>query len=132
MQTYVNGVRVDDFNFAQGSLNGVDRIFIGKHNDNTSEGTRRFFKGSIDEVSIYSVKLTADSVTALYNADSAGKCFVSPPANDDIQNAQTLTGTGGVALGTNVGATRQTGNFLPEVSEPVSYTHLTLPTTPYV
>src|SRR5262249_51178445 len=38
-----------------------------------------FFKGIIDEVSLYNRALTADEIQSIYNADSAGKCKPPPP-----------------------------------------------------
>lgn len=72
---YVNGELVDDFDFPQGSTNGVNFVRIGKHNDDDETyDTERFFKGSIDEVTIYSRALSGGEIQAIYDAGDAGKC----------------------------------------------------------
>jgi hypothetical protein len=38
------------------------------------------FGGIIDEASIYNRALSADEIAAIYNAGSAGKCFMPPPS----------------------------------------------------
>ncbi|HEX8747700.1 MAG TPA: LamG domain-containing protein, partial [Pyrinomonadaceae bacterium] len=74
VKTYVNGALADDFNFTQGANNGDTPLRIGKHNDDSSLGTRRFFKGQIDEVDVFNRALSASEIQAIYNAGSAGKC----------------------------------------------------------
>jgi hypothetical protein len=61
----------------------------------------RYYKGLIDEVTLYNRALTAGEITDLYNAGSTGKCF-SPsapgisglsPASGAVGTAVTITGT---------------------------------------
>ncbi len=74
-KTYVDGALVDDFNFSQGVLNAATPIRIGKHNDDAGTyGTRRFFKGEIDEVEVFAKALSAAEILGIYTASPAGKC----------------------------------------------------------
>lgn len=74
VKTYVNGNLADDFNFAQGGVDGINLIRIGKHNDDTNYGTRRFFRGLIDEAGVYNRALSTSEIQLIYNAGSAGVC----------------------------------------------------------
>lgn len=78
VRSYVNGTEVDSFNFAPSALNGVSFIRIGKHNDDVGLGTRRFFRGRLDEVSIYSRPLSAGEILVLSHSGSFGKCLPGP------------------------------------------------------
>jgi len=102
VKSYVNGALVDDFNFAQQALDGAALIRIGKHNDDAGTyGTRRFFKGLIDEPAVYNRALTAGEVQSIVAAGSAGK------ANDlgnrshgvQVSGAATSNTIGGTAAG---------------------------------
>jgi uncharacterized repeat protein (TIGR01451 family) len=73
VKTYIDGVKVDDYSFTQGALNGGDIIRVGRHNDDTGFGSLRFFKGAIDEVSLYHAELGTSQVSALYRAGTGGK-----------------------------------------------------------
>lgn len=58
------------------------------------------FNGLIDEVGIYSRALSADEITAIYNAGSAGKCFVSHNVTSSAPGGNgTLSCTGPVLDG---------------------------------
>lgn len=72
-KTYVNGARVESFDYAQGALDGDTTVRIGRHNDDTGFGSRRFFKGAIDEASIYDRALTDAEIAQLFAAGSGGK-----------------------------------------------------------
>lgn len=61
-KAFVNGQLVHDFNFAQEALDGANLIRIGRHNDDAGYGTKRFFKGLIDEVSLYSRALSETTI----------------------------------------------------------------------
>ena len=125
VRTYVNGVDVDDFDFTQGSTNGLDRILIGRHEIAITDGTRNSFRGLIDEISVYTAKLPLGSVSEIFQAGSAGKCIPPPaPANDNIQNSQLLSGTSNTVFGTNAGATRQIGTFRPDLNLPDEPQHV--------
>jgi parallel beta-helix repeat protein len=66
VKSYINGQLVDDFSYQQQVLDAEDYFRVGKHNDDTAYGTRRFFSGIIDEVKIYNRSLSADEVWAEY------------------------------------------------------------------
>ena len=59
---YLNGSQVHQETFTQGSTNGADDLQIGKHNDDSAYGTRRFFKGVIDEVLIWNKTLSSAEI----------------------------------------------------------------------
>ncbi len=99
VKTYVDGQLKDDFNFGQGTEFGVNYVRVGRHNEDPGWGTRRFFKGALDEVDVYDRALSAGEVQAIYNAGSAGKCkpavptlTVNPPSAI-VGQTITLTGT---------------------------------------
>lgn len=71
---YVDGRLVDRDTYGQGALTGVNFVRIGEHNDDAGTyGTRRFFKGAIDDVRLYARALSADEVAHLYQG-TAGSC----------------------------------------------------------
>src|SRR5215207_829905 len=72
-------------------------VFIGIMDPRIPSNTRR--------------QITANDIKALnifgYNSNSVGP--TTPPANDNFASAQTITGCSGSVNGTNVGATRESG-----------------------
>ena len=73
VKTYINGVLVDDFNYTQQSLNAnTTYMHIGKHNDDGSYSTRRFFKGAIDEVRVWNRALCSSEIAAQYTCQLNG------------------------------------------------------------
>jgi len=72
-KTYVNGQLSDTFSYTQAALEGNQVVRIGRHNDDAGFGTRRFFKGAIDELSLYNRALTLDEISAIHVAASYGK-----------------------------------------------------------
>jgi len=44
-------------------------------NDNSPSGVSYFFNGSVDEMALYNRGLSANEITAIYNAGSLGKCY---------------------------------------------------------
>lgn len=81
VKTYINGQMADDFSFTQGALDGASSMHIGKHNDDAGYGTRRFFKGLIDEVEVFNRAVSASEIQALVVAGSNGKCkpiYINP------------------------------------------------------
>lgn len=62
VRTYVNGIEKDNYFYSQGPLDGDPVVRFGKHNDDTNLGTRRFFKGSLDEVRIWSIARTQSQI----------------------------------------------------------------------
>ena len=72
---YVDGVAVLEFNptVMPGSLTNAEAFRIGVH---PQSGFNGWYKGVIDEVSVYRRALTSAEITALYSAGSAGKCKV--------------------------------------------------------
>ncbi len=73
VKTYVDGELKDDFSFTQAALDSADLVRIGRHNDDTGYGERRFFKGSIDELSLYHVALSDEQIADIASAGGAGK-----------------------------------------------------------
>jgi len=72
VETYINGVLKDVVNHNQAPLNGNTNMFIGRHNDDAAYGTRRFFKGVIDEVRVWNRALCAQEITSQYNCQLNG------------------------------------------------------------
>ncbi|HET9531724.1 MAG TPA: LamG-like jellyroll fold domain-containing protein, partial [Blastocatellia bacterium] len=112
LKVYVDGQQVDDFSYGQGALDGDNIIRIGFHNNDAGTGSRRFFKGLIDEASVYSRALSASEVQNIFDADSAGKCreidFVDVlPSHPFYTHIRRLS-----ALGITLGCT--TTNFCPD------------------
>jgi len=72
VKTYVNGTLIDDFTYVQGALTGTGSFWIGKHNDDASYGTRRFYKGQLDEVRVWHRALNGSEILANMNTTSVG------------------------------------------------------------
>jgi hypothetical protein len=73
VKTYVNGILIDDFNHVQGGLTGTGSFWIGKHNDDElNYGTRRFYKGQLDEVRVWHRALSGAEILANMNTTSVG------------------------------------------------------------
>src|SRR5687768_1643410 len=72
-------------------------VFIGIMDPRIPSNTRR--------------QITANDIKALntfgYNSNAVGP--TTPPANDNFASAQTITGCSGTVTGTNIGATRESG-----------------------
>jgi len=78
VKTYVNGSMVDDYSCDQKKLDGVNYIRIGKHNDDSYWGTRRFFNGSISDVTFWSVARSGSEIVQdMNNNNPGGPGFVS-------------------------------------------------------
>ena len=56
-------------NFSQGAPASASLFNIGKHNDDINYGTRRFFKGAIDEVRIWNRALCMDEIMNNMNCE---------------------------------------------------------------
>ena len=74
---YVDGQAVVTFDPTgeAGDLTAAAPLRIGNH---PTEAFPGFFKGAIDEVSIYNRALSAVEIQAIYQAGSAGKCITVP------------------------------------------------------
>jgi Concanavalin A-like lectin/glucanases superfamily len=72
IQTYIDGLltRTDTFSATLSGTFDGSPVTIG-----ASNSTGEWFKGLIDEVSIYSRALSAGEIQAIYQAGTAGKCF---------------------------------------------------------
>jgi hypothetical protein len=90
---YLNGSVVAQQNLGVFTPMTTGDVYVGLRPFDGGAGTR--FSGLIDEVSIYSRALSAAEISAIYNADSAGKCGWPPrittpppgqgvPAGDDV------------------------------------------------
>lgn len=64
---YVNGAPVASGPPAD-PTNGATSLYLGRHNDDTGYGTKRFFKGTIRDVRIWQQPLSAGEIATL-NAD---------------------------------------------------------------
>jgi plastocyanin len=75
VKSYVDGLLVDNLNYEQGELDSTAPVSIGKHNDDDlTYGTRRFFKGLIDEVEVFNRALTQTEIQSIVAAGASGKC----------------------------------------------------------
>ena len=83
VKSYVNGRLVDDFSFSQQQPDdGAGFIRIGQHNnDAATYGTRRFFKGLIDEPAVYNRSLNDQEIAQLYAASGEAKRGSIIPGN---------------------------------------------------
>jgi hypothetical protein len=72
VKTYVNGILIDDFNYQQSGLTGTGSFWIGKHNDDGTYGTRRFYKGQLDEVRVWHRALSGAEILANMTTTSVG------------------------------------------------------------
>lgn len=106
-RTYLDGVLLESFDFEQGDFDADATVRIGRHNDDAGFGSRRFFKGSIDEVSVYHRPLAGPEVASLYHAGAAGKLrydasrdFVfTPNPSSPRQNADAVWTYGSLPAG---------------------------------
>ena len=75
---YADGVVVLTFDptALNGSLINSEPLRIGNH---AAQDLNCFFKGIIDEASLYNRSLSSNEIAAVYNAGSAGKCVGSIP-----------------------------------------------------
>ncbi|WP_276132624.1 choice-of-anchor L domain-containing protein [Polluticoccus soli] len=72
-KVFVNGTEVASINHAAVALNNTVHMHIGKHNDDAGYGTRRFFKGAIDEVRVWNRALCSAEITAQYSCQLNGQ-----------------------------------------------------------
>ncbi len=73
VKTYVNGSLKDSHNYVQQPLDGADIVRIGRHNDTNDYPTSNFFKGAIDELSVYHVALSETQIAAIAGVGGTGK-----------------------------------------------------------
>lgn len=69
LRLYADGSQVAAATPAAAPVGGVNNMYIGKRHDNT--GVAPFFPGRIDEAAVYSTALSAERITAHYNAGTA-------------------------------------------------------------
>jgi hypothetical protein len=101
---YVNGVKVAErIDPPITVTNSTARVGIGAGLF-SSTGSREYFDGLIDELSFYSVALSAAEIEAIYNGGSAGKCRLAP-------TPRTATATATVVNDFVVGATITDGGY---------------------
>jgi sugar lactone lactonase YvrE len=81
LELYVDGVAIGNAQAASGAILPMltnSFVAIGSDDGRTYCGcTGRYFRGLIDEASIYSRALPAGEIAAIYSAGSAGKCPLS-------------------------------------------------------
>jgi hypothetical protein len=103
---FADGVVVFTFDptALNGSLVNSEPLRIGNH---PALDLNCFFKGIIDEVSIYNRALTTNEILAVYSAGGAGKCAVPPfrPPPHTATGTATMTNTyvGGINITDNGG-----------------------------
>jgi RHS repeat-associated protein len=86
---YVDGVQVgNSFNptSMQGDLSNDQKLRIGNH---AMPSLNAYFKGLIDEVSLYNRALTGTEIATIYNAGRGGKCL--PPTITSQPISQSIT-----------------------------------------
>jgi len=101
---YVDGQEVASFDAGGlGDLSNVEPLRIGNH---ASSFFNAFFKGRIDEVSLYSRGLSASEISAIYNAGADGKCPQSfvPQAPSFVSQPVSQTNYVGTSAGFTVQA----------------------------
>lgn len=89
---YVDGVAVHEFNptVVSGSLSNAEPVRIGVH---PTAGFDGYYKGVIDEASVYRRALTSTEITALYSAGGAGKCKTDIDGDGLTDLQEALLGT---------------------------------------
>jgi hypothetical protein len=70
IKTYVNGSVVDDFNVSNSPTTGF--MQIGRHNTDGSYGTKRFFKGALDDIRIWTTARSCDEIYQMRNCELIG------------------------------------------------------------
>lgn len=70
IKTYVNGSVVDNFNAVNSATSGV--LQIGRHNTDGVYGTKRFFKGSLDDIRVWTTARSCDEIYQLRNCELIG------------------------------------------------------------
>jgi hypothetical protein len=106
VKIYLNGVLQTEAPYNLGIFPGNSALGIGA---SVGQGTPgQFispFKGKIDEVSVYNRALTPDEVQSIYNAGSAGKCYVPKcvPPPSGLVSWWPAESTGADTIGTNNG-----------------------------
>ncbi|RYZ56040.1 MAG: HYR domain-containing protein [Sphingobacteriales bacterium] len=123
VKTYVNGVMVDDHSYPQATLNGNTNMNIGKHNDDGGYGTRRFFKGSIDEVRVWNRALCSAEINAQFACQLNGSgnglyanynfdAGISNASNAGITLLEDVTPNSGNGVLTDFALTGATSNWI--------------------
>jgi hypothetical protein len=89
---YVDGIPVLEFDptVVSGSLSNAEPVRIGVHPTGGFDG---YYKGVIDEVSIYRRALSGSEITALYSSGSAGKCKTDSDHDGLTDLQEALLGT---------------------------------------
>jgi hypothetical protein len=110
---YVDGTAVQTFNpmVLSGSLSNSAPVRIGVHPQSGFDG---YFKGIIDEVTIYRRALTSTEIAGLYAAGGAGKCKVDSDG-DGLSDLQEI------AFGTNPNVADSDGDGLTDGDEVFVY-----------
>ena len=94
VKSYVDGLLVDDFDYGQGEFDSTSPVSIGKHNDDVGTyGTRRFFKGLIDEVEIFNRELSQPEIQSIVAAGASGKCKSINHSAEKAQKSRARTAT---------------------------------------
>ncbi len=69
---YVDGMIVDYYSYSQQKLDGVNFIMFGYHNNDDGYGTKRYFKGIIDDIRIWNIARTKEQILADMNRELTG------------------------------------------------------------
>ncbi len=96
LTAFVNGANIplSGGMILSGAIQPSNNHFIGRRQDAaTSEGNfgAAYFKGLIDEFSIYSRALSQTEIQSIFNAGSAGKCLPNSPLQISPTTANVLT-----------------------------------------
>lgn len=110
---YVDGVAKLSFNplNSRGSLNNSAPLRIGT----TWSATSGFFKGVIDELTLYQCALSSNEVNAIYSAGSAGKKWNNSPTNGASLPTGCLCGSIAATVGS---LTLRAGHWPPVITTP--------------
>ncbi len=105
IELFVDGVSQGSFPLAA-PVNNTRPVNLGFSYGGSS--ALRFFRGSVDELSVYSRALSVVEIAAIANAGAAGKC--RPPASYTFRNGSGVNATGynctsNPVIGTNWGST---------------------------
>jgi len=109
---YVDGVEVGTFNptLRKGSLDNSKPLVFGRR---SSYWTDAFFKGVLDEVSLYNRVLTGQEIQSIYQAGEAGICVSTAGLTEEqkILKAIEDSGSARVIIGLNMNNFKSEGLF---------------------
>lgn len=72
-RVYINGAPAKSDSYRQAPPDGVNFVRIGTHNNDSSWGAKRFFKGMIDEVRVWSVARSESEIRSTMDRELTGQ-----------------------------------------------------------